>query len=146
MSDLILIGKIVAAQGLRGEVRVQTFTEKVSDLRDLKPKDIDLKFIRDAGRGVAICKVAEIDSRDAAEKLRGTELFISRGSLPPLPVGEYYQTDLIGLPVNISGAIAGTVDAIHNFGAGDIIELDNGDMISFLRATVDIENKIIFIK
>ncbi|MBN1324697.1 MAG: 16S rRNA processing protein RimM [Alphaproteobacteria bacterium] len=141
----ILIGKIVAAQGLGGDVRVQTFTSEPSDLQTLKIENIDLKFIRTAGRDVAICKISGINDRNAAEELRGTELFINRESLPALPNGEYYQTDLIGMTVIINGEEQGKVESIQNFGAGDILEMESGKMISFIGANVDIEKGIIVI-
>lgn len=143
MTDVqkILVGKIVAAQGLRGEVRVQTYTESPADLANLKIDDLDLKFIRAAGRDVAICKIANINDRNAAESLRGTELFINRESLPQLPDGQFYHTDLIGMLVGENRVVD-----IQNFGAGDILELDNGEMISFANAKVDLERREITIK
>ena len=137
----ILIGKIVAAQGLRGEVRVQTFTSDPSDLKTLKINDIDLTFIRAAGRDIAICKISGINDRNAAEELRGTNLFIDRSSLPELPTGEYYQADLIGMNVIKSGMDVGKVIDIKNFGAGDILEVESGEMISFLGSEIDLENR-----
>jgi 16S rRNA processing protein RimM len=145
-SSKILVGKIVSAQGLRGEVRVQTYTAAPDDFKDLEIENVKIRFVRAAGRGVAICKVDGINDRTAAESLRGTELFISRGSLPQLPSGEFYQADLIGMVVNLAGKNAGAVVAMHNFGAGDILELDSGDMVSFRGADVDMQNKIIHIK
>ena len=137
----ILIGKIVAAQGLKGEVRVQTYTANSADLQKLKIEsgNLKFKFVRDAGRDVAIMKVDGINDRNAAEDLRGTELFVNRDALPPLPAGEFYHTDLIGMDVIGFGKV---ID-IHNFGAGDILELENGEMISFANAVVDLENKTI---
>lgn len=139
----ILVGKIVAPQGLRGEVRVQTFTSDPSDIKTLKIENIELQFIRSVGTDVAICKIYGINDRNEAEKLRGTELFINRQSLPKLPQGEYYQTDLIGMKLIVSGTDSGRVVAVHNFGAGDILELESGEMVSFLGAEVDIEKGII---
>jgi 16S rRNA processing protein RimM len=144
-SRKILVGKIVAPQGLRGEVRVQTYTGLASDFRDLEIKNLKMRFVRAAGRGAIIAKVDGIDDRTSAESLRGTGLFIERSSLPPLPPGEYYQADLIGMRVSLNGLIAGKVDTVHNFGAGDILELESGEMISFQGADVDMESKIIYI-
>lgn len=141
----ILVGKIVAPQGLRGEVRVQTFTSDPSDIKTLKIENIDLQFIRSVGTDVAICKIYGINDRNEAEKLRGTELFINRQSLPKLPQGEYYQTDLIGMTVMVSGKEIGKVSSIQNFGAGDILELESGEMISFIGAGVDLKKGIISI-
>lgn len=142
----ILVGKIVAAQGLRGEVRVQTYTDTPSDIKDLKIENLKMTYVRSAGRDIAIAKVEGINDRTSAESLRGTELFIERESLPQLPDGEYYQTDLIGMSVNLFGTMAGTVVTMHNFGAGDILELDSGKMLSFKGADVDMTNKVIYIK
>ena len=75
--------------------------------------------------------------------LRGTELFINRGALTNLGDNEYYQADLIGFAVFRDGKKLGNVDCFQNFGAGDIIELDNGEMVSFGGADVDIANKTI---
>ncbi|MCL1786322.1 MAG: ribosome maturation factor RimM [Alphaproteobacteria bacterium] len=139
--DKILVGKIVAAQGLGGEIRVQTFTESPDDFRDLKFADHDLKFVRALpNSSVVIMKADGVDNRTAAEKLRGTELFIDRAALPPAGAGEYYIADLIGMAVGEN-----TVAAVHNFGAGDILELDNGDMVSFANAKVDMEKREITI-
>ncbi|HNY25288.1 MAG TPA: ribosome maturation factor RimM [Alphaproteobacteria bacterium] len=142
----ILVGKIVAAQGLRGEVRIQTFTENPSDFQNLKIENINLKFIRAAGNDIAICKIDNVNDRTSAEALRGTELFINRDSLRALKAGEYYQSDLIGMVVEKNKDKIGTVAAIQNFGAGDILELDNGEMVSFSGADVDLKNKTIYVK
>jgi 16S rRNA processing protein RimM len=146
MSELnkILVGKIVGAQGLRGEVRVQTFTQNPIDFRDLKVNDLDLTFIRALPNSpVIIAKVANVNDRNAAESLRGTELFINRDALPVLSDGEFYHADLIGSRLRGNDEFIGKVIALHNFGAGDILELDNGEMISFAGAKVDLENKVI---
>jgi 16S rRNA processing protein RimM len=138
VSEKILVGKIVGAQGLHGEFRVQTFTERPSDLAQftIHNAQCTIKFIRQAGANVAICKMDGVVDRNAAEKLRGMELFISRADLPKLKKGEHYIADLIGMRVG-----GRRVVAVHNFGAGDILELDNGGMIGFNGATVDYEKK-----
>ena len=142
MSDdeKIIVGKIVAAQGLRGEFRVRTFTERPDDLAGLPA---GVKFVRAAGPNVAICKMDGVDDRTAAEKLCGTELFINHNTLPKLKKGEHYIHDLIGMKVitNPESRIPNSVVYVHNFGAGDILELDNGDMISFNGATVNYDKK-----
>lgn len=148
-SKHILVGKIVAPQGIRGEVRVQTFTDTPVDFKKLKIKsmrfnDGDFKFVRTVpNSNVIIAKISGIDDRNAAETLRGTELFIERSALPDLKENEFYQADLIGFEVVRNGTKIGVVDCFQNYGAGDIIELDNGDMVSFIGADVDIQNKII---
>ena len=94
---------------------------------------------------VVIAKIRGVDDRNAAEAVRGTELFIERDTLPDLGDGEYYQADLVGFDVVRNNRKIGTVACFQNFGAGDIIEMDNGDMVSFTGADVDFDNKIIII-
>ncbi len=148
----ILVGKIVAPQGIRGEVRIQTFTENPLDFNNLAVfgKGIEpntLHFVRAVpNTNVIIAKIDGCSDRNMAETLRGTELFINRDSLPKPANGEYYQTDLIGMNVVRDGAVLGRVSCFQNFGAGDIIELDNGEMVAFRGATVDFEQNIIKVK
>ena len=148
----ILVGKIVAMQGVRGDVRVQTFTENPNDFAKFKVLSLkfnpdDFKFIRAVpNTNVIIAHINGFQDRTAAEALRGTELFIDRNTLPATKSGEYYQADLIGFTVVRDGEKVGRVACFQNFGAGDIIETDNGDMFSFIGASVDFENKIITAK
>ena len=151
-NDKILVGKIVAPQGIRGEVRVQTYSDtpidfKKFNVQSTKFNEGDFKFVRAVpNSSVIIAKIRGIDDRNMAETLRGTELFIGRDDLPKLNENEYYQTDLIGLSVNQRGNIIGRVACIQNFGAGDILELENGDMVSFIGATVDFDDRVIYIR
>lgn len=148
----ILVGKIVAFQGVRGDVRIQAYTATPSDLRNMQIessqfKPEDFRFIRALpNSNVIIAHIRGFEDRTSAEVLRGTELFINRESLPNLKDGEYYQTDLIGFNVVRDGKTIGKVDGFQNFGAGDIIELSNGEMVAFHGATVDFENKTIVVK
>ena len=148
----ILVGKIVAPQGIRGDIRVQTFSEKPQDFQKFKIqsskfKESDFRFIRAIPNStVIVAHINGFDDRNAAETLRGTELYIDRGTLPELSSDEYYQTDLIGFTVVRNNDTIGIVAGFQNFGAGDIIELDNGDYISFVGANVDLENKKIYVK
>ena len=150
--NLILVGKIVAPQGIRGEVRVQSFADKPSDFKKLTVLSQrfgvgDFEFVRVVpNSNVVIAKIRNVVDRNMAETLRGTELFVERNSLPPVKDGEYYQADLIGFSVVRDGNVIGTVSCFQNFGAGDIIELDNGDMVSFVGATVDAEKKLIQVR
>lgn len=152
MSDTkqILVGKIVAPQGIRGEVRIQTFTSTPSDFKSLtiissKFDSDDFKFVRALpNTNVIIAKINGVNDRNTAETLRGTELFINRSTLPEPDENEYYQTDLIGFNVIRDDKKIGIVSCFQNYGAGDIIELDNGDMVSFVGATVDMNTKTIY--
>jgi len=148
----ILVGKIVAMQGIRGDVRVQTFSEKPADFAKFKIissnfNPDDFKFVRVVpNTNVIIAHVRGFDDRTSAEVLRGTELFIERGALPATKSGEYYQADLIGFTVIRDGETVGTVSCFQNFGAGDIIETDSGDMYSFIGADVNFDSKTIIVK
>lgn len=148
----ILVGKIVAPQGIRGEFRVQTFTEQPLDFKNLavfgdnfEPKNFH--FVRPVPHSnVIIARIDGINDRNNAENLRGTELFIERDTLPKTKDGEYYQADLIGFSVIRDGENLGKIACFQNFGAGDIIETENGNMLSFLGAKVDFENKNVIVK
>ena len=100
-------------------------------------------FVRVLKQNIIIAKIDGINDRNTIESLRGTELYISRDELPKLKENEYYQSDLIGFDVIRDGEKIGIVDGFQNFGAGDIIELDNGEMVSFIGANVDISNRTI---
>ena len=151
-NEKILVGKIVAFHGVRGDVRVQTYTATPSDLCDMQIissrfEPNDFRFIRTIpNSNVIIAHIRGFEDRTSAEVLRNTELFVLRGDLPKLNDDEYYQSDLIGFDVVRDGKKIGVVDGFQNFGAGDIIELDNGDMVAFNGATVDIKNKTIMVK
>ena len=148
----ILVGKIVAFQGVRGDARVQTYTAAPSDFRDLKIigdrfSTDDFHFVRALpNSNVIIAHINGFEDRTSAEVLRGTELFVERDDLPQTGANEYYQTDLIGFDVVRDGKKIGIVDCFQNYGAGDIIQLDNGEMVSFIGAMVDLKNRTIIVK
>lgn len=149
----ILVGKIVAPQGIRGEVRVQTYTASPMDFQELKVqsstfKDGEFHFVRrlNPTSDVIIARIDGYADRTAVESLRGTELFINRDDLPAPDAGEYYQADLIGFDVLRGGEKIGVIAGFQNFGAGDIIELDNGEMIAFRGANVDMAGRCVNVK
>ena len=148
----ILVGKIVAFQGVRGDVRVQTFTQNPADFKNLvvfgnKVAADDFKFIRVVpNSNVIIAHIRGFEDRTTAEVLRGTELFIDRDTLPETKSGEYYQADLIGFVVIQDGQKVGVISGFQNFGAGDIIETQDGNMYSFKGAIVDFNNKTVTVK
>lgn len=147
----ILVGKIVAPQGIRGEVRVQTFTATPADFKDLAVFGDNIEtpafhFVRSVpDTNVIIARIDGVADRNTAETLRGTELFIDRDNLPATKDGEYYQADLVGMMVVRDGVELGRVECFQNFGAGDIMELENGDMVAFRGAVVDFEKKMIYV-
>nr|WP_041755992.1 ribosome maturation factor RimM [Bradyrhizobium sp. ORS 278] len=130
MSKLICVARIGAAHGVRGEVRLWTFTEDplaVLHYGPLTTKDGSRSFEVTKAREAKDHLVASfkgITDRNAAERLNGVELYVPRDRLPETDDDEYYHADLIGLAAETTaGAPLGRVLAIHNFGAGDIIEI-----------------------
>jgi 16S rRNA processing protein RimM len=149
MARDILLAAIVGAQGLKGAVKVKLFTEtpealtRYGLLKDRHGKHYEVTAIRSARGGEAVISLAGISERNQAEELKGTELFISRGQLPAAGAEEFYHADLIGLEAQDGeGRTLGKVAAIHNFGAGDVIEIvrPDGDnvLLAFTRETVPV--------
>ncbi|HEV2561346.1 MAG TPA: ribosome maturation factor RimM [Rhizomicrobium sp.] len=153
MSKGILLGAIIGAQGLKGEVKVKTFTETPESLGAygaLHSEDgrvFKVASARAMKSDVAIARFEGIADRDAAEALKGVQLFVHRDQLPATQAEEFYHADLIGLSAEDSeGRLIGTVLAIHNYGAGDVIEIartDGGNLLlPFTREfapTVDVK-------
>jgi 16S rRNA processing protein RimM len=126
----VLVAEIGAAHGIKGEVRVKSFTQAplaaagYGPLRDAEGRVFAPRSAREIGGGMLVMRFAGIDDRNAAEALNGTELHVPRSALPPAEEGEFYHADLIGLAaVAPDGTPVGTVVGVHNFGAGDIIEI-----------------------
>ncbi|MEP3051516.1 MAG: ribosome maturation factor RimM [Erythrobacter sp.] len=122
------LAAVTGAHGVSGEVRLKLFGEGVEALSQHKSFNdgaLTLKKIRSDNKGGAVARFAEVSGRNAAEKLRGTVLMVSREALPDLAEGEFYHADLIGLDVYTdAGGRLGTVIAVENFGATDIIEIE----------------------
>lgn len=120
----VTLAVVIGAHGVTGEVRLKVFGEDLAPYNAFNAGALTLKSLRPGNNG-AIARFAEVNDRNAAEALRGTELTVPRSSLPLLGEGEYYHVDLIGLPaVSTGGEALGTVVAIDNFGAGDVIEVE----------------------
>lgn len=132
--NLVLLGEIGAAQGLKGEVRVRSYTEEPADIAAYGPlrneagtKTIEIERVRVTPKAV-IARIKGVTTREAAEALNRTKLYVSRDALPAAAEDEWYVADLIGLSaVSPEGALLGTVAAVHNFGAGDIVEIERAD-------------------
>ena len=127
MTKPVTLAAIAGAHGVAGEVRLKLFGESVAALAAHKTFNdgaLTLLKVREDGKGGAIARLAESTSRADAERLRGTVLSVPREALPPLGEGEFYHADLIGLPVvTDTGEAVGTVMAIENFGATDLVEI-----------------------
>jgi 16S rRNA processing protein RimM len=128
--ERVCVGRIGAPHGINGEVRLHSFTadpRAIADYGVLQTKDGKRRFeiasLRHAGNTL-VARLNGVCDRSAAEALRNLELFIPRSDLPPPDEGEFYHSDLIGLTaITNSGDEIGTIVAIHNFGAGDLLEL-----------------------
>lgn len=128
-NGMVLLGRIVAAQGLKGEVKILTFTELPENiaaygpLSDGKGATFRIDDLRLSKGEAVIARLAGINDRTAAERLRGTELYVATDSLPAPDKEEWYYRDLIGMQaVTAEGAPFGEVVSVQNFGAGDLLE------------------------
>lgn len=153
---LILVGRVAGAFGVKGELKLAAYTAEPLAL-------LDYRSLRDEGGGVVltlasarlgkpgaggaevIARAAEVATREQAEALKGVRLHVRRADLPaPQDEDEFYLADLIGLDaVTEDGAPAGRVKAVHDFGAGDILEIDPGEgratvLHPFTRAAVPV--------
>jgi 16S rRNA processing protein RimM len=144
----ICLGQIGAPHGVRGEIRLRSFTAEPAAITAYGPLESEdgrvftIETLRPA-KDFFVVKLSGVTDRNAAERLTNTKLYVPRERLPqPQAPDEYYHADLIGLrAVDRAGRPCGTVVAIHNFGAGDIIELrpmQGGDtqLLPFDAATV----------
>jgi 16S rRNA processing protein RimM len=128
--DRICVGAIAGAFGVKGEVRLKSFCadpEAIASYAPLYTEDgsrsFTVKITRTIPGGLA-GRLSGIATKEAADALRGTQLFADRAKLPSLPDDEFYHADLIGLKVlDTGGALLGTVRAVHDHGAGDILEV-----------------------
>lgn len=145
----ICVARIGAAHGVRGEVRLWTFTEDplaVASYGPLETSDgarqFKIKRIR-AAKTHLVAALDGISTREAAEQLNGIELYVARGKLPAPDDGEFYHADLIGLAAETTqGEALGRIVAVHNFGAGDLIEIAPASgptvMLPFSNAVVPV--------
>ena len=123
------LAAVAGAHGVKGELRLKLFADSVDSLArhshfTIGGRQYALKEIKDGGK-TAIARFEGIADRTAAEALRGSLVEIDRDQLPPLEEGEYYHADLIGLPcVDEPGRLLGTVVAVENFGAGELLEVE----------------------
>jgi len=147
MTRDILLGVVTAAHGLKGEVRVKTFTENPDGLTAYGPlrgadgSSFTIADARPVKAGEAIVRFEGVSTREQAEALKGVELHVARDVLPATDEEEFYHADLVGLRAeDEAGRAVGLVRAVHNFGAGDVIEITRDDggnvLLPFTRETV----------
>ena len=144
----IALAAVAGAHGVKGELRLKLFSDSIESLSRHERLHVGgverrLLSIRDGKSPVA--RFEGIDDRSAAEALRGSLIEIDRSSLPPLEESEYYHADLIGLPaVDSEGKMVGTVVAVENYGAGDLLDIEDASgkrsLIPFKLGIADLED------
>jgi 16S rRNA processing protein RimM len=148
----VLMGRLGAPHGVRGEIRLQSFTGDPEAIAGYGPltdragqKSFTLLSVRALGKDMLVARIAGVGSREAAAALNGVELFLLRALLPETEdADEFYLADLIGLRAQTpAGADIGRVVAVRNFGAGDILEIapvGGGEtlMFPFTKAVVPV--------
>lgn len=130
MSDMICVGTIAGAYGVRGEVRVKSYCATPEDIETYSPlsdesgtRQFTLALLRPIKNGYA-ARITDVTTKEEADALRGTDLFTDRANLPSLPDDEFYHADLIGLEVyDTGGTLIGKVKTVQNHGADDLLEL-----------------------
>jgi 16S rRNA processing protein RimM len=143
----VLIAQIGAAHGVRGEVRLRAFTQdplSVARYGALESEDgrrFEIEAVRPA-KDMLVARLKGVSDRAAAEALKNVRLYVARAKLPKPAEDEFYHADLVGLSAETPGGGAfGTVKAVHNFGAGDLLEIEPAGggatlMLPFTEATV----------
>ncbi len=150
---LVLMGAILGAHGIKGEVKVKSFAAKPAAIAEYGPLtdpkrkrsfELSIAGSGDAAKGVVIARIAGVTDRNAAEALKGVELFVERERLPaPKDPEEYYLADLIGLGAfDAKGATLGEIVSVDNYGAGDLLlvvpENGEGFVVPFAKAFVPV--------
>lgn len=128
--ERICVGAITGAFGVAGEVRLKSFCAEPTAIADYGPlstkdgaRSFTVKLTRPVSGGLG-ARLSGVKTKEEADALRGTELYVDRARLPKLPDDEFYHSDLIGLEAVDTGAVVlGRVVAVHNHGAGDILEI-----------------------
>lgn len=147
MDKDVLVGIFGAPHGVRGEIRLKSYMQEPMAIADFGPlhdasgRDYDLSAARPLKDDLLIVRVKGVSDRDAAQKLTHAKLFVAREKLPPTEEDEFYCRDLIGLRAETrDGRLLGTIVAVPNYGAGDILEVapPQGEtlLFPFTRAVV----------
>ena len=149
MVERVLVGAIAGAHGVRGAVRIRSFTDDPAAVAAYGPvfdeagaRRLVLKIVGPTKGGV-LAEIEGVRDRNAAEALQGVRLYVPREALPAPGEDEFYQADLVGLAVETAdGTALGRVRAVQNFGAGDLLEVERPDgstvSLPFTRAAVPV--------
>ena len=144
----ILVGVVGAPHGIKGEVRLKSFTDQpaaIADYGPLRSEDgalaLQVLALRPVKDDMVVVRLKGVETRDAAAALTGLRLFVDRAALPAPGSEEFYHADLIGLRAETAdGALVGQVAAVVNYGAGDLLEIvapdGAGHLVAFTRAFV----------
>jgi 16S rRNA processing protein RimM len=146
--DRVCLAVVTAPHGVKGLVRVKSFTAEPEALARYAPIEnergerVALSLIG-AAKGVLLARIEGVGDRDAAERVKGMRLYLPRAALPAPEEEEYYHADLLGLAVELAdGTALGHVRAVHEYGAGDSIEIERPSgapvLVPFTRAAVPI--------
>ena len=143
MTEKVLIAEIVAAHGIRGDVKVKSHANPPENIKGYslfneKGEAVKIKF-KSQNENILISYIDGVNSRNDAELLKGKKLYMDRAAMPKLKQEEHYQADLIGLTAIENGKNLGKVLALHNFGSGDILEIGEGKssfMLMFTKSNV----------
>ena len=155
--NLVRVGVITTAHGVRGLVKVKSFTRNAVDfatfgsLCDASAKRSFKVAIVGKNKDLFLVQIDGVTDRNAAEALRGTELFVPRSKLPETVENEFYYADLVGMTAKSpEGSVLGKVAAVYNFGAGDMLEIEGvEDFISFCQQNVpevDLKNREMIVR
>jgi 16S rRNA processing protein RimM len=148
MTERVCVGAIAGSFGVRGEVRLKSFCADPAAIADYGPlftqdgsRSFKITLTRPVAGGLG-ARLSGVATKEEADALRGTSLFVARDRLPSLGDDEFYHADLIGMDVrDTGGAVIGRVSAVHNHGAGDLLEVQGPELkesmlLPFTRAVV----------
>ncbi|MDJ0860325.1 MAG: ribosome maturation factor RimM [Dinoroseobacter sp.] len=147
MKEKVCVGAIAGAFGVKGEIRLKSFCAEPEDIATYGPlffedgRSVTLKLTGQVKNGLS-ARLDNVRSKEAADALKGKRLYADRTALPHLPDDEFYHADLMGLEVvDTGGTVLGKVAAVHNHGAGDLLEvrgptLKGSALLPFTREAV----------
>ncbi len=146
----VCLGVIAGTHGVKGEVRILSYTGRPEDIAEYGPladeageRSFTLE-VRGRSKRTLVARMGGVDDREAAAALKGTQLFVARGALDAPATDEFYYSDLVGLEARLgSGDRLGRIASVHNFGAGDLLEVEPaGDgatlLVPFTKETVPV--------
>jgi 16S rRNA processing protein RimM len=146
--ERVCLAVVTAPHGVKGLVRVKTFTADPYGIAHYQPLENEhgervALAVVGAAKGVLLARIEGVGDRDEAERVKGMRIYLPRAALPAPAAEEYYHADLLGLAVELrDGTALGRVRAIHDFGAGDTIEIERAEgsplVIPFTAAAVPV--------